>query len=310
MLNFEDRVVVVTGAGRGIGRSHALMLADRGARIVVNDIGADVLGDGTDDGPAHAVAQEIRERGGTAIPNTDSVATEEGCFKAVASAIDHFGRVDGVLHNAGMAPLDLLPDMTEAQFDRVLRVHLYGAVNLSRAAWPHFRQQGGGRLLYITSGAGLYGYPGFCHYGPAKTALVSLARIASQEGTEYGIHANALGVGAMTRQMELVYADNPVRAQWFRDQMRPEYCSAAAVWLLHPSCPASGETYEAAGGRVSRVVIAESRGIISANLTPEEVRDRFDEVEDLSNWVAPQSAENLQDITRAMIDELKGATRG
>jgi NAD(P)-dependent dehydrogenase (short-subunit alcohol dehydrogenase family) len=302
-LDFDGRVIVVTGAGGGIGRSHALLLARRGARVVVNDLGADVLGEGSDDGPATMVVREIESLGGSAVANTDSVATVEGCESVIATAIERYGRLDGVIHNAGMAPLDLLPELDEEKLDRVVRVHLYGAVHLSRLAWPHLGGGRGGALLYITSGAGLYGYPGFAHYGPAKTALVSLARIVSQEGAEHGIRANALGVGAMTRQMELVYADNPERAEWFRAHMRPEYCSAAAVWLIHPDCPASGCTYEAMGGRVARVVVAETRGFVSADLTPEEVRDRFAEVEDLSDWVVPESAEHLQDITGRMIDD-------
>jgi NAD(P)-dependent dehydrogenase (short-subunit alcohol dehydrogenase family) len=308
-MGFDGRVVIVTGAGGGMGRSHALALGSRGACVVVNDIGADVFGDGADDRPAHAVAEEIVRNGGRAIANTDSVATADGCQSVVEAAVRGFGRLDGIIHNAGMAPMDPLVNMDDAQLDRVVSVHLYGAVRLSRSAWEYFRAQGGGRLLYITSGAGLYGYPGFAHYGPAKTALVSLARIVSQEGAECGIHANALGVGAMTRQMELVYAENPERAEWFRAHMRPEFTSAAAVWLIHPDCPASGNTYEAMGGRVARVFVAETRGFVGLDLTPEEVRDRFAEVEDLTQWVIPESAEDLQEITGRMIDDAVAVRR-
>ena len=286
-VRFDGLVVIVTGAGRGMGRSHALELARRGAHVVVNDI---------DGASAEAVARELD---GTALARPDDIATPDGCEQLVEAAVAELGRVDAVIHNAGIARTVPVEEMTEELIDEMLRVHLFGAIHLTRAAWPHFARQGGGRLLYISSAAGLYGVAGFTHYGPAKTGLLSLARVVALEGADHGIRANVLAVAAMTPMMEEILADQPEEAAWWRAHRRPEQTTPAAVWLVHPSCAATnGRAYQARGGRVARVFVAENPGYLNPELTVEDVRDHFDEVEDLSEWVAPDSSAELNEIER------------
>jgi NAD(P)-dependent dehydrogenase (short-subunit alcohol dehydrogenase family) len=294
-VRFDGQVVVVTGSGRGMGRSHALELAARGARVVVNDVGRTDVSTST----AEVVAGEIAETGRTALARVDDIATPAGCEELVGAAVVEYGRIDAIIHNAGIAQTVPIAQMTDELVETMLRVHLFAAVHLTRAAWPHFVRQQGGRVLYISSAAGLYGVAGFTHYGPAKTALLSLARVVALEGAEHGIRANVLAVAAMTPMMEEILADQPEQAAWWRAHRRPEQTTPAALWLLHPSCSAAnGRAYQARGGRVARIVIAENPGYFNPELTVEDVRDHFDEVEDMSEWVAPDSSAELNDIER------------
>ncbi|MGH8574249.1 MAG: SDR family NAD(P)-dependent oxidoreductase, partial [Gammaproteobacteria bacterium] len=202
MLDFAGRVILVTGAGRGMGAAHVAELARRGARVVVNDLGADLSGHGEDVEPAERVAAAIRADGGEAVAHCGTVATESGCESMIAASLEAYGRLDGVLHNAGNVSWVGVDRMDEQTLDEVLRVHLHGAVYLTRAAWPHLRD--GGRVLYISSGAALYGTPTLAHYACAKAGVVGLARVVAAEGRGEGISANALAVCASTRMMDSV----------------------------------------------------------------------------------------------------------
>jgi NAD(P)-dependent dehydrogenase (short-subunit alcohol dehydrogenase family) len=303
-LRFDGRTVVITGAGGGMGRSHALLLASRGASVVVNDLGADAFGRGASEGPAREVAGEIIAAGGQAVATTDTVATSEGCERIIATALKAFGRVDAVVHNAGIGSHAPITELSDESFDAMLRVHLYGGFSLTRAAWPHMVAQGGGRLLYITSEAGLYGRDGLAHYAPAKLALVALARVAHLEGEPVGIRANALGVGAYTRMVAYQLADYPGTAAWWQRYVRPELVSPAVLWLVHRSCPESGATFEAVAGRVSRVFIGETRGYTNLSLTPEDLRDHWARVSDRSSSVIPAWSE---EFWRYLTDEVVAA---
>jgi NAD(P)-dependent dehydrogenase (short-subunit alcohol dehydrogenase family) len=280
-LDYDGRVVVVTGAGRGMGAAHATELAARGARVVVNDLGGDMLGGGgTSSEPAEQVVEAIAAAGGSAVANVDTVATAEGCAAIVAHAVSTYGRLDGILHNAGIAGFAPVAEMAEADYEELLRVHLFGAFNLTRAAWPHLAENHG-RVLYISSGAGLYGVPTLAHYASAKVGMIGLMRVAAAEGRAAGIGVNVLAVAAATRMMEWM-KETPNLWTWFERYMRPELPAAAATWLLHPDCPANGRVFEAFGPHVAEVVIGETQGYTKLDMTAENVRDHFAEIGDRS----------------------------
>jgi NAD(P)-dependent dehydrogenase (short-subunit alcohol dehydrogenase family) len=284
-IEFGGRVIVVTGGGRGMGASHALALAERGACVLVNDIGGDIDGSGADAGPAEELAAQIRANGGRAAASTESVATATGASAIVDQAIEEFGRLDGVLHNAGISTFNPLGELGDEQWRQMLAVHLDGAFFITRAAWPHLARQGG-RVVYITSAVGFYGVPEMAHYAAAKTGLLGLSRVAATEGAEHGIGVNLLGVAASTRMMDLAMEDSPEQVEWFARYMKPELPTAAAVWLLHPDCEASGRAYQAFGPHMSEIFVAETEGFTEFGLTPEGFRDRFGELGDRSrHWV-------------------------
>lgn len=291
-IDFDGRVIAVTGAGRGMGAAHAMELAKRNARVVVNDLGGDMRGSGSSETPAAEVVNRIKADGGSAIASFDDVSTSAGCNTLVESAVSEFGRLDGVLHNAGIATMTPLAQMDDDQFDRLVRVHLYGAFYLTRAAWPHLAKDRG-RLLYITSGAGLYGVPTLGHYAAAKVGMLGLCRVVASEGQEDGVKANCLAVAASTRMMDEVMADAPNMLDWFRRYMRPEIPSAAAVWLMHPDCAANGRTFEAFGPRMGEVLIGETRGYADLAMTAEAYRDHFDDICDRAEVVYPEGPDDF-----------------
>ncbi len=201
-IEYEGRVAVVTGAGGGLGRSHALLLAGRGAQVVVNDLGGSRDGSGGGSAMADAVVQEIRNAGGEAVANYDGVHTWQGGQGIIDTAIEAFGRVDLVINNAGILRDASFAKLEEPQLDLVLKVHLYGAFHVTRAAWPHLREQGYGRIVNTTSGSGLYGNFGQANYSAAKLGLVGLTRTLAIEGAKYGITANAIAPVAASRMTE------------------------------------------------------------------------------------------------------------
>src|ERR1700753_4054642 len=199
MPGVQDRVIVVTGAGGGLGRDYALTLAKEGASVVVNDLGGARDGTGAGSAMADPVGGEIKDAGGRAVANYDSVATEEGAAGIIKTALDEFGAVHGVVSNAGILRDGTVHQMTSENWDAVLKVHLSGGFNVLRAAWPHFREQSYGRVVVATSTSGLFGNFGQANYGAAKLGLVGLINTLAQEGKKYNIHANALAPIAATR---------------------------------------------------------------------------------------------------------------
>jgi NAD(P)-dependent dehydrogenase (short-subunit alcohol dehydrogenase family) len=279
-LGYDGKVAIITGAGGGLGRQHALLLASRGARIVVNDLGGSVHGDGGNEGPAHAVVKELEALGAEAIANTDSVANAEGGKAIIQSAIDAFGQIDIVINNAGIlrdkAFHNMTPDLVEPVFD----VHLRGAFYVTQPAWVHMREQGYGRVVNTTSGSGLFGMFGQANYGAAKMGLVGLTRVLANEGAKHNIKVNAIAPIAYTRMTEEIMPG-------MEDKLKPELVSPVVAWLAHEECPTSGEVFSVAGGYVAKVFTGLTPGIIDKHLTPEVVRDRFDEIRAEDGYIVP-----------------------
>lgn len=280
-IGFDGKVAIVTGAGGGLGRAHALLLASRGARVVVNDLGGSRTGEGTDVGPAQAVAKEITDAGGEAVADTHSVATVEGGEAIVSSALDNFGRVDIVINNAGILRDKTFHNMTPDMVDAVLDVHLKGAFNVTKPAWIKMREQGYGRVLNTSSNSGILGNFGQANYGAAKMGLVGLTRVLAAEGAKYNIRVNALAPLAWTRMTEDIFG--PENAERFT----PQLVAPVACWLVHQDCPVTGEIYSAAGGRVARFFIGMTSGYFNPDLSPEDVRDHFDRIRDESGYTVP-----------------------
>jgi NAD(P)-dependent dehydrogenase (short-subunit alcohol dehydrogenase family) len=284
-LSFDGRVAVITGAGRGLGRAHALTLAERGARVVVNDLA------GAED-PAAEVVDEVRALGGEAVADGHSVADRDGAHAVVQTALDAFGRVDVVVNNAGILRDRSFPRLSVDDLDAVLDVHLRGTFFVSQAAWPHLKEQGYGRIVNTTSVAGYLGNFGQANYGAAKLGIVGLSKVLSVEGAKHGIATNVIAPGARTRMTEELLGP-------LADALDPELVSAAVAWLAHEDCSVNGEILQAGGGRVARVFIAQTQGIFDAKLTPELVAERFEEVMDLTDHVVPATfAEELELLTR------------
>ncbi len=281
MAGVEARSVIVTGAGGGLGRQHALFLATRGARVVVNDLGAALDGSGSTTTAADAVVEEIITAGGDAVANHHDIATSEGGAAVVKTALDTFGRVDGVVNNAGILRDRSLHKMSATDWDAVLKVHLYGSFNVTRAAMPHFREQQFGRVVVTTSVTGLYGNFGQANYGAAKLGLVGLINTLAIEGRTKNVLANAISPIATTRMSEGIL-DNPAD---------PAYVSVLVALLMSEECPVTGEVMHASSGRYARVRYCESAGVEFADVpTVDELAARWHEIMDLQGArVAPDA---------------------
>ncbi|HEX6420084.1 MAG TPA: SDR family oxidoreductase [Acidimicrobiales bacterium] len=279
-LGFDGRVAIITGAGGGLGRSHALELARRGALVVVNDLGGAVDGTGSGTTAAQAVVDEITAAGGEAVANYESVATPEGGRAIVQAALDAWGRVDVVVNNAGILRDASFKNMDADKVAAVLDVHLRGAFNVTQPAWEHMRAQNYGRIVNTSSGAGVFGNFGQANYGAAKMGLVGLTRVLAVEGAKNNIKANAIAPVAKTRMTEDLLGPAA-------DKLMPELVTSVVAFLAHEDVPVSGELYSVGGGRVARVFLGITRGIFDPRLTPEAVRDRFAEIRDEEGYEVP-----------------------
>ncbi|MDA4085029.1 Putative short-chain type dehydrogenase/reductase [Mycolicibacterium hassiacum DSM 44199] len=272
-LTFDNEVAIVTGAGRGLGRAHALELARRGARVVVNDLGANVDGTGASSSAAQAVVDEIVAAGGTAVASTDSVATPEGGGAIVATAMEAFGRVDILVNNAGILRDAAFKNMTPEQVSAVLDVHLAGAFNVTRAVWPIMREANYGRIIQTSSGTGLFGNFGQANYGAAKMGLIGMMHVLAIEGARNNIAINAIAPIARTRMTEDIMGEAG-------KGMDPELVTPVVVYLAHRSCDRTAHIYSVGGGKVSRVFIGQTKGIEDPALTAEAVAAAIDEIDD------------------------------
>lgn len=272
---FDRRVAVVTGAGRGLGRAYALLLASRGAAVVVNDVGGELDGEGVDAGPAQAVVSEIEAAGGTAVACTDSVGTPAGGAAIVETAVRQFGRLDVLVHNAGIVRRAPLRDMSSADFDSVLDVHLRGAFHVLRPAFGAMCDAGYGRIVLTSSIGGLYGNHEVANYAAAKAGIIGLSNVAAVEGAAHGVRSNVIVPAAVTRMAAGIDTSA-------YPPMEPELVAPTVGWLCSEGCSVSGEVYIALAGRVARAVVAETPGVYQPSWTVEQVGERLDEIRDTS----------------------------
>ena len=281
-LDFSDRVAVITGAGNGLGRSHAILLGSLGARIVVNDLGGSGSGEGSDATVADTVVEEIRAAGGEAVANPDSVTDGD---RIIECALDNFGRVDIVVNNAGILRDKSFHKMADEDWDLVYQVHLKGAYKVSRAAFPHMREQGYGRFVMTTSAAGIYGNFGQANYSACKLALHGLSQTIAVEGRSKGVQSNTIAPIAASRLMGTVMDEAAMAL------LKPDVVSPLVAWLCHEDCDASGELFEVGAGWVSRVRWERSQGAYfdPAGFSPDDVRDAWEQVNDFTDATHPTS---------------------
>jgi NAD(P)-dependent dehydrogenase (short-subunit alcohol dehydrogenase family) len=279
-LGFDGKVAIITGAGGGLGRSHALELAKRGALVVVNDLGGSVDGQGGSHTAAQQVVDEIKAAGGEAVPNYDSVATPEGGKAIVQTAVDAYGKVDIIINNAGILRDASFKNMDPDTLNPVLDVHLRGAFYVTQPAWQIMRDQGYGRIVNTSSGAGVFGNFGQTNYGAAKMGLVGFTRVLAVEGAKNNIKANAIAPVAKTRMTEDILGPAA-------DKLAPELITPVVTYLAHESCDVSGEIYSCGGGRVARVFLGVTPGYVNPELTPELVAEHWAEIRNEDGYAVP-----------------------
>ncbi len=279
-LGFDGKVAIITGAGGGLGRSHALDLARRGALIVVNDLGGAADGTGSGTTAAQTVVDEIKAAGGEAVANYDSVATPEGGKAIVQSALDAFDKVDIVINNAGILRDTSFKNMSAEQLEPVLDVHLKGAFYVTQPAWEHMREQGFGRIVNTASGAGIFGNFGQTNYGAAKMGLVGFTRVLAIEGAKYNIKANAIAPVAKTRMTEDILGP-------LADKLLPESVTPVVTYLVHEDCEVTGEVYSVGGGRVARVFIGVTPGYTNKELKAEDVAENLAQIRQETGYEVP-----------------------
>ena len=285
MIEFANRVVIVTGAGGGLGRSHALGFAERGAAVVVNDLGGSVTGEGGDKGPADHVVDEIEALGGEAVADANSVATPEGGEAIVQTALDAFGTVDIVINNAGILRDKTFHNLTPDLVNPVLDVHLRGAFYVTIPAWKVMRDKGYGRVVNTSSNSGLLGNFGQANYGAAKMGLVGLTRVLANEGRKHNIRSNAIAPVAKTRMTEDLLGP-------LGDALDPALVTPLVCWLASEECDTTGEVFSAAGGIISRYFIGLTPGYFKADLSVEDVRDNWDAIRDPEGYTIPEGPQD------------------
>ena len=311
-LRFDERVAVITGAGGGLGKQYALLLASRGARIVVNDTGGSVTGDGSNVEAAKVAAEEIRQRGGEAVADSHSVTSPEGGMAIIDTALRAWGRVDIVINNAGIVRDAPFQDMTPDRLEPLLDVHLKGAFYVTRPAWKVMREQRYGRILNTCSAAGILGAQGMSNYGAAKTGLIGFTRVLAAEGADKNIKVNAIAPIAYTRMLahsvdgatgrqavendasaQAVSDDATARAVLddlvgqYLQKLDPALVAPVVAFLTHQDCPVSGEIYTAGAGHVARFFIGRTKGFYSPALSIEDVRDHLQEIRDEAGYTVP-----------------------
>jgi NAD(P)-dependent dehydrogenase (short-subunit alcohol dehydrogenase family) len=287
-ITFDGRVAIVTGAGGGLGRTYALELARRGARVVVNDLGGAVDGTGSSESAADRVVSEIKAGGGEAVANYDSVSTPDGGEAIVQSALDGFGTVDIVVNNAGILRDRSFVNMELAEIEAVLEVHLKGAFYVSQPAFRVMKEAAYGRFVFTSSNAGLFGNFGQANYGAAKAGLAGLSNVLAIEGAKYNIKSNAIAPIAKTRMTEDLLGP-------FADMVQPEQVTPMVVYLCSEANQHSHEIFTAGGGRYGRIAIVTNNGWVAGGgevPSVEDIADHLDEIRDISDPIVPESIQD------------------
>ena len=294
-VSFENRTVIVTGAGNGLGKAYALELGSRGARVVVNDLGGAVDGSGSGNTPADEVVNEIIANGGEAVANYDSVATKEGGASIVQTAIDNFGTVDAVVNNAGILRDKSFAKMEEEDLNAIIDVHLKGTFFVCQPAFIQMKEQGYGRFVNVSSPSGLFGNFGQLNYGAAKMGIVGLTNVLAIEGAKYNIKANVIAPNAATRMTETLFGEDMSKL------LTVDNITPLVVYLASEQCEITHEIFSAGGGRFARIGISTDVGYFNASAKAEDIFANIGEIRDLSNPIYPTSlADELPLFNEAM----------
>jgi len=304
-LRFDNKVAIVTGAGRGLGRAHSLLLAERGARVVVNDLGSDINGRGKDETPARQVVDEIQDSGGVAVADTNDISRSDGAAALVERAVETFGQLDIVVNNAGILELREFPEADLEQLTRHVAVHLDGTFNVCRSAWPYLRSSQSGRIVNTTSTAVL-GSCDLISYGAAKGGILGLSRALADSGRRVDINVNMVSPMASTRMSDPNLQPDSRHDELLRDRP-PELVAAVVAFLAHESCSVTGEIFVTGRGRVSRLFLGHTAGYTNSHLTPEDVRDHLDAIYDDSGYSVPSGTIQHGVDFDAEIDTILGA---
>jgi NAD(P)-dependent dehydrogenase (short-subunit alcohol dehydrogenase family) len=296
-LRFDGRVAVITGAGRGVGREYALLLAARGATVVVNDLGVAPDGSGPSGAPAEAVVEQIRSLGGTAVADISSVAEQTSAEALIARTVADFGRIDILIHNAGIV---------EGSFEALGAINLGAAYWLTEACWMTMHDQHYGRILLTTSSAGLFGsangpdYQPMQSYGATKMGALGLGKCLAVRGRTSNITVNMVSPNAYTR-LAAGLPPSP-NMTWMQEHSKPELVAPGAAFLVHESCPVSGETFGIGAGRMARIFIGQTVGYVNQELTPEDVAEHFQQICNEDGYQIPTDMKDLTDIYRRTVD--------
>ncbi len=301
-VRFDDRVAVITGAGGGLGRAHALLLASRGAKIVVNDLGGAFDGTGSDSTAAQKVCDEIKAAGGEAVPNYDSVSDWDSAQNIIKTAMDSFGRIDILINNAGILRDKSLLKMTKEDWDLVIAVHLAGTFFCTKAAMPHMREASYGRIMATASATGLYGNFGQVNYGAAKLGCAGMMLSVKLEGAKYNITANTLVPVAGTRMTATVMPPQIV------EQLKPEFVSPVVAYVVSEQCTLSGQMFIAGAGYFSRAAICEGPGVFfddPTTVTPDDIAAKISEITNLEGAIEFDSvaAQTAHSVSHLKFDE-------
>ena len=296
-LRFDGRVVAVTGAGHGIGRCHALLFGERGARVVVADFGVAVDGTGSSRGPAHEVAAEIRDAGGDAVACYADVSDERAAASIVESAIDTYGTLDAVVNNAGINDPAPFEDLSTSQFRRMMNVHFFGTLYVTHSAWKWFQSKGYGRIVNTTSEAMLGGIPQLTSYGAAKGAVFGLTRSLATEATNTDIRVNAIAPRAHTRmsgsesqRLATLFGMDEEAMTAVNASMPPDMCSPAALYLAHESCSLNGEVIRVGMGGAARLAVVHTQGLAKDPITPEDIAENLNAILDVTGAATTDAA--------------------